>query len=229
MILGHRTVEVVNELKMGSAVIDRVNMIKYLGCVIDEKLTFNGNCDYVCKKLAKKVNFFGRVSNKLDKATRILVYNTIIAPHIQYCSTILFLSNKTQLERIQKLQNKCMKIILRKKWRTHSNELLDELDWLSVKQQIEKDVLVFIYKIRHNMLPSYLTNCFQSNEGRSYMLRNQGDLRLPLFRKSATQRSLMFDGAKLYNELPSDVKLNDDLKSFKKNCVKFVKEKYREL
>lgn len=225
ILLCHKDVEEVNELRIGNVVIERTREIKYLGCIIDEKLTFNGNCDYACKKLAKKVNFFSRISNRLDKETRILVYNTIIAPHISYCSTILFLSNKTQIERIQKLQNRCMKIILRKKWRTHSRTMLDELNWLSVKQQIHRDVLVFIYKVRNNMLPSYLSNCFQSNEGRAYILRNQGDLRLPLYRKGATQRSLMFDGVKLYNELPREIKLNENLKTFKKCCENFIKEK----
>lgn len=115
MVLGHKNVENVNQINVGSAVIDRVSEIKYLGCIIDEKLNFNSNCDLMCKKMAKKTNFFGRISNKLNKSTRLLVYNTIIAPHINYCSTILFLSDKSHIHRIQKLQNKCMRIILRKK------------------------------------------------------------------------------------------------------------------
>lgn len=192
MVLGHKNVLNVNQLNIGSASIERVSEIKYLGCIIDEKLDFNANCDYVCKKMAKKTNFFGRISNKLDKATRILVYNTIIAPHINYCSTILFLSDKSHIDRVQKLQNKCMRIMLRKRRRTHIKEMLEELKFLSVQQQTARDVLLVIHKVQKGLLPKYLTNCFQSNERRSYILRNHGDLRLPLFRKSSTQRSLMF-------------------------------------
>ncbi|KAJ6647802.1 hypothetical protein Bhyg_03025 [Pseudolycoriella hygida] len=44
----------VNEVRIGTVVVERVSETKYLGCVIDEKLKFNGNCDYVCKKLSKK-------------------------------------------------------------------------------------------------------------------------------------------------------------------------------
>lgn len=101
--------------------------------------------------------------------------------------------------------------------------MLNELNWLSVPQQIERDVLVFIFKVMHGRLPGYLASCFQSNEGRSYLLRNHGNLRLPLFRKSSTQRSLMFDGVKLYNEIPSEVRQNGDLMNFKRFCNVFVK------
>lgn len=191
MVLGHKKIEKVDQLKIGEAVIDRVKVIKYLGCMIDEQLNFKQNCDYVCRKMAKKVNFFGRISKCLDKTTKLLVYNTIIAPHIKYCSTILFLSDKSHVERIQKLQNKCMRIILKKRRRTHVKEMLADLKFLSVQQLIARDVMVFIHKVQKGLLPRNLTSCFQSNEGRAYILRNQDNLRLPLFIKSSTQNSLM--------------------------------------
>ncbi len=226
MVLGHKNIENVKRLSVGNAVIDRVSEIKYLGCIIDEKLNFNANCNYVCKKMAKKTNFFGRISIKLNKSTRLLVYNTIIAPHINYCSTILFLSDKSHIDRIQKLQNKCMRIILRKRRRTHIKTMLAELNFISVQQQTMRDVLIFIHKIQKGLLPQYLTSCFQSNEGRSYILRNHGDLRLPLFRKSSTQRSLMFDGAKMYNKIPMEVRQSDNMKYFKNYSDQYVKMNY---
>lgn len=38
MVLGHKNVENVNQINVGSAVIDRVSEIKYLGCIIDENV-----------------------------------------------------------------------------------------------------------------------------------------------------------------------------------------------
>lgn len=57
MVLGNSNIEEVNQIKIGNAVIERALEIKYLGCFIDERLNFNGNCDYVCKKLAKRSKF----------------------------------------------------------------------------------------------------------------------------------------------------------------------------
>lgn len=41
--------------------INKVDLIKYLGVVIDSKLKFNYHAEYIIKKSAKKVNFFGLI------------------------------------------------------------------------------------------------------------------------------------------------------------------------
>lgn len=45
--------------------------------------------------------------------TRVLLYKSLISPHIEYCSTILFNLNQNEICKIQKLQNKAMRIILK--------------------------------------------------------------------------------------------------------------------
>jgi hypothetical protein len=66
--------------------------MKYLGVEIDEKLNFKQHVDTTLKKMAKKVGFFGRTQQKLTKTAKITVYNSIISPYLDFCSSILFLS-----------------------------------------------------------------------------------------------------------------------------------------
>lgn len=77
--------------------------------------------------------------------------------------------------------------------------MLDELNFLSVKQKNNLQVLLFVYRVTNDSLPPYLKNCFQSSEGMAYKTRNiiSEQLRLPLFRNSSTQRSLFFNGVLL--------------------------------
>lgn len=93
MILGQKTVERVNKIKIGDAMVDRVSKIKCLSCIIDKQMNFNTNCDQVCRKIDKKV-------------TKQLVYNTIMAPYVTYCSTI-FVCLKSHGVFIYKVQ-KCL-------------------------------------------------------------------------------------------------------------------------
>jgi len=46
-------------------VIDRVETMKYLGVIIDDKLRFHDHCDYIVKKVGKKVSFLNRIGNSL--------------------------------------------------------------------------------------------------------------------------------------------------------------------
>jgi hypothetical protein len=60
----------------------RAGVVKYLGIQIDEKLNFAENFNFILKKMAKKINFLGRIRRKLTLNSRKLVYQTIISPHI---------------------------------------------------------------------------------------------------------------------------------------------------
>jgi hypothetical protein len=98
--------------------IARVASIKYLDVEIYEKVNFKQHVDTTPKKMAKKVGFLGRIQQKLTKTAKITIYNSIISPHLDFCSSILFLSNEEDLNRLQVIQNRAMRIILRCHCRT---------------------------------------------------------------------------------------------------------------
>ena len=62
--------------------IEKVNKMKYLGVFIDDKLSFKDHLEFITKKISKKVYFMSKVRNKLDKETKIVLYKSIIVPHI---------------------------------------------------------------------------------------------------------------------------------------------------
>jgi hypothetical protein len=119
--------------------------MKYLGVEIDEKLNCKQHVDTTLKKMTKKVGFLGRMQQKLTKIAKITIYNSIISPHLDFCSSILFLSNEENWNRLQVIQNRAMRIILR-------------CHWQSTKYRIYINTLVFVFKIKNNMAPDNLTS-----------------------------------------------------------------------
>jgi len=45
--------------------IKRVVVMKYLGIIIDDRLRFTDHCDYVLKKIGKKINFLNRIGKSI--------------------------------------------------------------------------------------------------------------------------------------------------------------------
>lgn len=80
MILGKESTN--RNIKINGKIIERVNNIKYLGVILDDKLNMNEQILKTTKKLASKINFLKRTSRKLTYETRILIYNAIVLPHI---------------------------------------------------------------------------------------------------------------------------------------------------
>jgi len=212
------------DIVVNNEVIEKVQNIKYLGVYVNNKLKFDVHIDYTCKKLAKKIGFLMRIRNKLDYQTAINIYNTIIKPHFEYCSTILYLGTNQMCERLQRLQNRAMRCILKCERLTHSVLMLDSLMWLSVKQKVVFNVMMFIFKIKNNMLPIYLKRqLINVSEVQPYLLRNNQDFRLPNLLSSASQNNLFYKGTKYFNSLPLKIKNEQNVIKFKKGLVEYIK------
>ena len=81
--------------------IKQVVECQYLDILIDENLSFSSHASYITSKIAKKVNLLCRLRH-VSTWTKLLIYKTIILSHLNFCATILYLLNNTQIHEIQK-------------------------------------------------------------------------------------------------------------------------------
>lgn len=211
--------------KINNQIIEKVNQIKYLGFIIDKNLKFKNHIDYICKKIGKKISFFKRIRNQVSILTAVNIYNTMIKPHFEYGSTILFTCcTAHQIERLQKLQNRAMRIILKVNRYTSIHFMLESLKWLNVEQRLKLNTLNFIHRIKNGEAPEYLTEQISYvGDSQPYHLRNAEHFRIERVTSSAMQRSLFYKGFQLYNSLPNNVKMERNFNIYKKHIVFFVK------
>jgi hypothetical protein len=136
-------------LQIADQQIERIDKMKYLGVMLD----------FICKKMGRKYGFMCRANRKLSTESKILLYKSIVSPHIEYCNSLLYLINNDQMLRIQKIQNKT-RLILRCNKRTSISWMLETLKWQSVKQRIEFNTIILklIHKIVNNLTPNTLSN-----------------------------------------------------------------------
>jgi hypothetical protein len=64
--------------------------MKFLGIIIYDRLNMHENVQFICKKVAVKINYLapqgqGRKVNDMHKVT---IYNAIIGPHFESCSSM---------------------------------------------------------------------------------------------------------------------------------------------
>lgn len=204
--------------------IERVNYIKYLGFLIDDKLNMHEQITRTTKKIASKINFLKRSSRKLTYETRILIYNAIVLPHFNYCSTLYIMCTKEQIKKLQKLQSRAMRIIIRCEYRTPRKNMLEVLNWLSVTQLIVYNVLLFMYKIKNNLVPQYIITKINRNiDITNRNTRQQNEFRIPLHRFENTKNNVIYKGIKMFNEMPNEIKNAETLNLFKLKCKQYVK------
>jgi hypothetical protein len=107
--------------------------MKYLGMMLDDALKLDDHVDYICKKMGRKYGFMCRANGKLTTESKILLFKSIVSPHVDYCSSLLYLITDEQMKRLQKIQNEIMRLILHCNKRTHISWMLDTLKWQSIK------------------------------------------------------------------------------------------------
>ena len=104
-----------------------------------------------------------------------------------------------------------------------SRKAFKSLNWLNVNDRLPVHNLLMVHKCIHDLIPSYLTEKFtQRSKAHGRNTRGSGELDLPFCRLKTGQRLFAFRGAKLYNNLPNEIKQNSDVKKFKAkvcNCL----------
>lgn len=212
------------DLKIANTSLQRVDSIKYLGVFIDDKLKFDEHSKYIEAKISKKIGFMFRTCKLISRKYKILVYRSIIEPHFIYCPTVLYTLNDSQISMLQKKQNKVMRFILRKRYDTHIQEMLDALNWLSVKQLVTYHTLKFIHSMKLGILPTYLNNRLRYNrEFHDYQTRSRNDFHYPMIRNERDKRSIFYEGVREYNDLPNYLKICNNLMMFKKKLFMYCK------
>jgi hypothetical protein len=214
-------------VQINKIVLERVNEIKYLGVIFDHKLSFHSHIQYVLNKMSQKVYLLSRIGKNLNIYTRRLLYTTIVSPHLNYCSSVLFMLPAYKVHEIQIVQNRAMRNILCCSRYTPINLMLKILKFLSVKQTLIFNTLITVFKIRIKKTPRYLHDKINYvKERQRYNLRNCEDFDLQLCKFNPKCNSLYHQGLMLFNQLPIDIKACNDLSNFKRMLRVYIIDNY---
>lgn len=192
--------------------------IKYLGVILDANLNFCRHAEYITRKFSKKVSFISRIGDQLSMGTKLLLYNSIAAPHLSFCSTLLYGLPACKIDQIQIVQNRAMRTVLKCNRYTPIATMLNVSNLLSVKENILVSSYVFIFKLKNKMLPSYICDRFVAfRDIHDHGTRNCDDfVLLDKCNTNLMLNSVLHRGVYNFNMLPKSVKDCRDLNVFKK-------------
>ncbi|XP_047041608.1 uncharacterized protein LOC124645775 isoform X1 [Helicoverpa zea] len=101
-------------LSIDNVPISTLDKIKFLGIILDSKLSGLHHLEYISKKCEKGVNALRALSGVrwgAHPSTQRILYNAIIRSHFDYGSFLLEPCNKIALAKLDKIQAKCLRII----------------------------------------------------------------------------------------------------------------------
>ena len=114
--------------------INQSNQSKSVGFIIDENLLWKTHIHEISKKVSSGVGALKRVRPFVSMHTAIKIYKGLIEPHFDYCSAVWDGLTQQLSEKLQKLQNRAIRVITKSSYDI-SSRFLNQLGWdnLSVK------------------------------------------------------------------------------------------------
>ena len=213
-----------NSIHVENIEIQRVQSTKYLGLFIDEKLYWNDHVNYLCKNLTKFFGLFKRVRNCIQNKLCRQLYFAFIYSKISYGIQVYGSCAENTLSKVQTIQNKLMKFLMKLDSRTSTNRLHDIMQVLKVKDLYEVNVLNFVA----NSLKELNTDVFKDYfEYRNHNYIARARLRVPFSRIVTGSTSTKCKGARLWNNLDEASVDKMCFKSFKKHLTLSYLRKYR--
>ena len=206
------------QIKYENIDIKQHSKVTYLGCIFDESMSGESMALKVINKINGRLKFLYRKNRFLSYPLRRLLCNALIQPHFDYaCCSWYSNLNKKLKDKLQVLQNKCIRFCLQLGNRDHIGiKEFQTINWLPVNDRCLQQLASHAFKFFDSTCPVYMSEIFDATDNnhmntRSSLLR----LKIPFCKSSKGQTSPSYLIPKVWNSLPSQLKLSKNIDDFK--------------
>ena len=120
--------------------IKQVKHKKTLGMILDEQLKWDNHNEHQCKKILSNIALLRRAKQFVPQETLVTMYNALVLPHFNYCSTIWKDDDsKRHINKLPKLQKRAARVITGDTYDVRSSEIIEKLEWISIEKTLLKN------------------------------------------------------------------------------------------
>ena len=149
-----------HSLKIGDTNIEQIGTkckekyFKFVGHVLDDRMSWEGHIEHICKKLAS-ANFGINSSKKfLPLKVRKMLYYSLFDSHLNFGNLLWGCAKQKILRKVETLQKKCIRNVALKSFLAHTEPLFKELEILNFSDRLSYSRAIFMINTEiRNTLP----------------------------------------------------------------------------
>ena len=149
--------------------IEKVDNFNFLGLIINKNLKWNSHVNYIASRMSRSIGLFMILRHTLPTDILVLLYNSLILPHMTYC----LLAWGDHHNNISLLQKKVLRIITFSKLFAHSEPLLKQLSLIKFEDMVKIQQVKFYYRYLNGNLNCYFLTLIFNKNPHNYHTRNQ--------------------------------------------------------
>lgn len=201
-----------------------VTQTKFLGVIINNKLTWNDHIKMIKIKISKNIGIISRMRFFVPRSVLLSLYHALVEPYLQYCNLVWATHRSSVLNELYLCQKRILRIITNSDRRCHSTPLFKQLNILPIFNINDLQVGCFMYSAVHKLMQTEsLDSVFVRNSAfHSYDTRRCNDMHQVQYRLNVTKFSIRIRGPNLWNSLPSELQCSQTLRTFKKRYMQIL-------
>jgi len=241
MLFSRRNLQHNPSVTINNVKIDRVKEAKFLGVILNEKLSWLTHINALKSKMSRYIGIMYKIKAFIPLQARLQIYHSFIQSHLNYCSLVWGFSNKSHIHSLFVQQKKGMRAIMPGYVRyfykdgdlpTGTKSSFNNLSVLTVHGIVASNAINFMNKIYNfpSQLPRAVTRTIPSNvpsrtvnpDPQSHVITSWSNV----YNTNVYRNSLFFKGPLLY----LDPSMNDifnpvscqSTRAFKAQCRRVV-------
>ena len=193
--------------------------VKILGFTLDSSLNLRAHINSVIKKCNFAIYNLKHIRDFIPRKLFITVVQSEILSRIDYCNALYINLPKSELNRLQLIINKAVRLIFSlPRSASITPYLKNRLHWLPIGPRVDFKVLLLAKKANESNRPGYLKELIVptgSRRGLFAVPRIEG-------RHSFAMRAFKHNAPALLNKIPIDIRECSSIESFKKKLKSYL-------
>ena len=201
------------------------DIVKYLGVNLDNTLTLTPHINSItsaCYLYLRKIRSIRKYLSQKDTETLI---HAFISSRLDVCNSLFFGLPKYSLLKLQRVQNAAVRTIFSLKKRESVSDHITSLHWLTVDQRVAFKILLLVFKCLNMMAPHPLIDLLKVKD--SYTNKLEVNTFFPS--SEIGKRAFCYSAPRLWNCLPTSLRVLDNTDSFKAKLKHFLFTDYRDM
>lgn len=198
--------------------IQQTEFHKALGVTLDSKLSFKYHIDDVCQKLSRSASLFHNLKDLAPINILIGLYYAHAHSHLSYCLALFGSTYPTHLQNLFVLQKKIIRLVTNQPPFSHTNDLFKQTKIPKFFDMVKLEIASYMFKNKNNGIFRTLIH--------GYETRFRENLVTPNHVLSIFEKSLEYNGPRIWNSIPVEIKNKRTPKSFRRSFKSLLVTRY---
>ena len=204
--------------------------VKYLGVLIDSNLNWSFHINMLSTKLSRAIGMIAKIRHYVSEGTLRSIYFGIFSSLLTYGATVWGQTRNKHFYRVERIQNKAIRLINFATFRASVNPLYRASNILKIADFVKLENFLFVLNDINGHLPAVLSNTFQLvRNSHKYNTRSasHNNVSIPTVHTLIYGiRSIKYQSCQIWNHIMSKYHSSNLHKKSKSVCKRIIRKHF---